>query len=348
MLTVTFDDPKCLDPKLVGGKGHGLATMTQAGIPVAPGFVVSTVVYRDYLSATGLRRRLENVLASIDRTSIESLDRAAASIEAWFTDTPMPADLRAVVAEGYRSLSEAVRVAEVSVAVRSSATAEDSSGASFAGEYETYVGLSGLEQVELHIRRCWASAFTARALTYAWKNGLSPLNVDMATVVQKLVNARAAGVMLTLSPVTGDRSRIVIEASYGLGLSVVGGEVTPDRFVVAKVEGTVLDRVLGDKRIEYVNGQSRCTVDDDRLGRLCLDEEEVLALARLGKLLERMHGCPQDIEFAIDRELPRGQNIILLQCRAETVWAGGARRATESKSVTSSLAAAVFANASRS
>ena len=346
MLTVTFEHPRCLDPKLVGGKGCGLAGMTQASIPVAPGFVVSTRVYRDYLAATGLRQRLDFALAAIDRASIESMNKAAESIEVWFTDTPLPSDLRAGVAEGYQSLCDAVQVPGVSVVVRSSATVEDSAGASFAGEYETYVGLSGVEQIELHVRRCWASAFTTRALSYAWNNGLSPLAVDMATVVQKLVNARAAGVMFTLSPVTGDRSRIVIEASCGLGLSVVGGEVTPDRFVVAKIEGTVVDRVLGDKQIEYVNGHTSSPVDQERRDRLCLDDEEVLALASLGKRLERMHGCPQDIEFAIDRDLPRGQQIILLQCRPETIWAGNARRTTQTKSVTSNLAS-IFGNAGR-
>jgi len=322
MLTFKFDDPLSTDLKLVGGKAHGLAMMTQAGIPVSPGFTVSTRAYRDYLTSTGLRPRLESALEAVDRSSIDALDDLARAILGWFVDTPLPTESHVAVTSGYARLCELLGIQDVSVAVRSSATAEDSVGASFAGEYETFVGMCGLAQVELHIRLCWASAFTARALSYAWKNGINPLDVDMAVVVQKTVNARAAGVMFTVSPLTGDRSRIIIEASYGLGLGVVGGEVTPDRYVVAKIEGHVVDRVMGDKHLEYLGGQVATPVDGERRGKLCLDDEEVVALARLGKRLERLNGAPQDIEFAVDRDLPPGENIVLLQCRPVTVLPG--------------------------
>lgn len=322
MLTFNFDDPLSNDLKLVGGKAHGLAMMTQAGIPVSPGFTVSTTAYRDHLATIGLRQRLESLLGAVDRASIDALDDVARTVHGWFVDTPLSAESHAAVAAGYAALCAALGLPEVSVAVRSSATAEDSVGASFAGEYETFVGLRGLAQVELHIRLCWASAFTARALSYAWKNGIDPLKVDMAVVVQKTVNARAAGVMFTVSPLTGDRSRINIEASYGLGLGVVGGDVTPDRYVVAKIEGYVVDRILGDKHLEYIGGQVATPVDAERRGKLCLDDEEVMALAKLGKRLERLNGAPQDIEFAIDHDLPAGRNIVLLQCRPVTVLPG--------------------------
>lgn len=322
MLTFDFADPLATDTKLVGGKGHGLATMTKAGIPVSPGFTVLTRTYRDYLAATGLRQRLESALGMVDRASIDALDEVARTIHAWFVDTPLPERAHAALAAAYERLCASLGISDVSVAVRSSATAEDSAGASFAGEYETFVGVRGLAQVELHLRLCWASAFTARALSYAWKNGFDPLAVDMAVVVQKTVNARAAGVMFTVSPLTGDRSRIQIEASYGLGLGVVGGDVTPDRYVVAKIEGNVLDRVVGDKQVEYIGGQVPTPVDAERRGRLCLSDAEVTALAQFGKRLERLNGAPQDIEFAIDSDLPVGQNIVLLQCRPVTVLPG--------------------------
>lgn len=346
MLTINFDQQSCLDKKLAGGKGHGLAGMVQAGIPVAPGFVISTRVYRAYLAETGLGARLEEALGALDRSRSGDVNAAAATIEAWFADTPLPAQLSGAVKSGYRALCDSVGIADIPVAVRSSATAEDAKGASFAGEYETYIGLSGTGQVKSHVRSCWASAFTDRALAYAWKMGLSPLDVEMAVVVQKVVNARSAGVMFTLSPVTGDRSRIVIEASYGLGLSVVGGEVTPDRFVVSKIENIVLDKLLGDKRLEYIGGQTSRAVEQERLGQLCLADDEVLALAQFGRQLERMHGCAQDIEFAIDIDLPAGRNIVLLQCRPETVWATKPRDTT--KSTPLGVAAAMFANVPRS
>jgi len=346
MHTIPFHHQNCLNAKLAGGKGHGLASMAQAGIPVAPGFVTSTTVYREYLADTGLQRHLEHVTTSFERSGSAEVSRAASDIQEFFVKTALPDRLSRPVADAYRALCTSVGIPDVAVAVRSSATAEDARGASFAGEYETYVGLSGFDQVEQHIRRCWASAYTDRALSYASKMGLSPLDIEMAVVVQKMVSARAAGVMFTLSPLTGDRSRIVIEASYGLGLSVVGGEVTPDRFVVSKVEDAVLERTLGDKRLEYLMDQTSRPVEEERLCRLCLRDAEVLALAQLGKKLERLHGCPQDIEFAIDNDLSDGENIVLLQCRPETAWSGKGKR--KEKQTPLSIAAAMFAKAGRS
>lgn len=345
MLTFDFDDPLATDAKLVGGKGLGLAMMTKAGIPVSPGFTVLTRTYRDYLGSTGLRPRLEWVLSMVDRSSIDALDEAANTIHGWFVDTPLPPGSHEAIAAAYGRLCSSLGISDVSVAVRSSATAEDSDGASFAGEYETFVGIRGMAQVELHIRLCWASAFTARALSYAWKNRIEPLDVDMAVVVQKTVNARAAGVMFTVSPLTGDRSRIHIEASYGLGLGVVGGDVTPDRYVVAKIEGHVLDRVIGDKQLEYIGGQVATPVDAERRNKLCLADEEVMALAQLGKRLERLNGAPQDIEFAIDNDLTAGQNIVLLQCRPVTVLPGKEKTNSASADALARMASSVLAAA---
>jgi pyruvate, water dikinase len=327
LITLDFTDPRSSQVRLVGGKGAGLATMTQQGLPVAPGFTITTAAYRAYLETTGLDRRLAQQLRAAQGLPIGALDEQAQTIAGWFDCTELPASQFDAIATRYAALCTQLGVTDLSVAVRSSATAEDAAGTSFAGEYETYVGMRGADQIALHLRRCWASAFTARALSYAWKNGISPLQVDMAVVVQKTVQARAAGVMFTVSPLTGDRSRIVIEASYGLGLGVVGGEVTPDRYVVSKVELQVLDRSVGDKHLEYLDGHTAQPVDHDRRVALCLRDEEVIALARLGKRLERLHGAPQDIEFAIDRQRPPGQDIVLLQCRPVTVL--GARSAAQ-------------------
>lgn len=319
LLTVPFEHQLALDKHLVGGKGHSLAVMAQAGIPVAPGFSVTTQTYRQYLGHSGMHHRIRQAMVAAEGKSLQALDETAQRIAGWFDEMPLPDPLLAALSDAYGHLCAAVQMSDLSVAVRSSATAEDSAGASFAGEYETYVGLRGIEQVELHLRRCWASAFTTRALTYAWKNHFDPMTVDMAVVVQKTVNARAAGVMFTVSPVTGDRSRVVIEASYGLGLGVVGGEVSPDRYVVAKIEGGVVERVLGDKHIEYLTDHRPAPVEPERRRQLCLSDAEVVALAKVGKRLERMHDAPQDIEFAIDRDLPAQDNIVLLQCRPITV-----------------------------
>jgi pyruvate,water dikinase len=170
------------------------------------------------------------------------------------------------------------------------------------------------------VRRCWGGIFSSRAIAYAGANEMDPADLEMAVVVQKAVRARAAGVMFTISPVTGDRSRIVIEASWGLGVAVVGGEVTPDRWVVDKVGMAVVESRPGDKRIEYQRGDTATQVDPARWAQPCLTDEQVIALARMGRQIERRQHCPQDIEFAVDGSSPAEECLVLLQRRPETVW----------------------------
>lgn len=344
MYTIRFDEAASLDTRLVGGKALGLAQMTQSGLPVAPGFTVSTRAYHQHLEDSGIRTRIVDLLAGVDHEAIEGLEAAEAKIRAMFDEGDFPPAIRADIARAYDALC-ALCGPDVSVAVRSSATAEDAEGASFAGEYDTFVGMRGIDEVALYVRRCWASAYTARSMSYAWKNGIQPTEVEMAVVVQKTVNAWAAGVMFTLSPLTGDRSRIAIEAAYGLGLSVVGGEVTPDRYVVGKIGLGLIEKVLGEKAIEYVSGTTTAEVSPDRRAVFCLGDDEAVALAKLGKALERQHGHPVDIEFAIDRDLPDGGNVILLQCRPETYWSG--RHAAASAAPILDPAQAVLANTLR-
>jgi pyruvate,water dikinase len=323
--TVRFDEQDCLDVASVGGKALGLAEMTAAGLPVAPGFTVCTAAYRAFLEKSGVRRAIEEALRDARPDRPGSVAAAERAISAALAAAEVPDDVAVAVTGQYEALCAEVGVPDLSVAVRSSATAEDSAGASFAGEFETYVDISGAADVLAHVRRCWDSVFAGRVLTYALDHGLTPLDIEMAVVVQKTVRARAAGVMFTLSPVTGDRSRIVLEASWGLGLSVVGGEVTPDRFTVDKIGLAVAERVPGDKRIEYRRGDAAVPVNEDRWSQLCLDDEHVLAIARLGKSLERLQRCPQDVEFAVDEDLPDGSDVVLLQCRPETVWSSKER-----------------------
>ncbi|HEY3259079.1 MAG TPA: PEP/pyruvate-binding domain-containing protein [Pseudonocardiaceae bacterium] len=311
--TCGFDEPACRDAREFGGKAAGLASLTAAGLPVAPGFAVGAAAYRAFLESSGLRPVLTSALAR-DATRDDIARRLAAA--------PIPDAVATAIMQRYRRLGMETGVADVSVAVRSSATAEDSAAASFAGEFETWVDVAGAEDVIAHVRRCWTSVFAGRAVDYARAQGVDPAGVEMAVVVQKTVRARAAGVMFTVSPVTGDRSRIVIEASWGLGLAVVGGEVTPDRWVVDKVRLTVVERIPGDKRIEYRRGDVAVHVDPARRAQPCLTDDQVIELARLGKRIEREQRCPQDIEFAVDRDLPAGADLVLLQRRPETVWSG--------------------------
>jgi len=345
MFTIRFDEEASLDVGLVGGKALGLAHMTQSGLPVAPGFTVSTRAYRQHLADSGLGPRIGDLLRTLDHNGVGALEAAEAAIRGWFEEGEFPPSLRAEIEAAYGELCSRCGGQVIAVAVRSSATAEDAEGASFAGEYDTFVGMRGADEVALHIRRCWASAFTARSMTYAWKNGVSPMQVEMAVVVQKAVRARAAGVMFTLSPLTGDRSRITIEAAYGLGLSVVGGEVTPDRYVVSKIGLGLVQKTLGDKAVEYLNGAAAREVEPERRAQFCLSDEEAVALARLGKSLERQNRRPVDIEFAIDADLDPGANVILLQCRPETYWSR--RHAAATAAPIDDPAKAVLANTLR-
>ncbi|PWU55442.1 hypothetical protein DLE60_27975 [Micromonospora globispora] len=325
MYTATFDSERCRDAREVGGKAHGLAVMTSAGLPVAPGFTLTAQAFRDFIEQGTLRRDITALLDEADPADPTERARVEQQIAALMTATPIPAAVADEVTAAYHELCRGAAVTDVPVAVRSSATAEDSAGDSFAGEFETWVDVVGAAEVVAHVHRCYASVYGGRVLAYALERGVDLHTVEMAVVVQKTVRARSAGVMFTLDPITGDRSRIVLESCWGLGLAVVGGEVTPDRFIVNKVGLTVVDRVPGDKRIEYRRGDAPTEVPADRRYSLSLDDAEVTALAQLGKRLERLNGGPQDIEFAIDGDLPAGGNLILLQCRPETVWANADR-----------------------
>jgi pyruvate,water dikinase len=319
--TLTFHDEHARNVSEVGGKGAGLAEMTAAGLPVAPGFVVTASAYRDFLSNDGLRGDIRAVLDAADGDRAR-FERAEADIAARLARAALPEDVAKQVRQGYAALCEQVGIPDVAVAVRSSATAEDAADNSFAGEFETWVDVAGAQEVLAHVHKCYVSVFTGRVLAYALKRRVDLAKVEMAVVVQKTVRARAAGVMFTLDPITGDRSRIVLESSWGLGLSVVGGEVNPDRHVVAKVGLRVAGRIPGNKHIEYRDGHAPVEVAEERRTQLCLRDDEVVALAGLAKRVEKLNGCPQDIEFAVDEDLPPGENLVLLQCRPETVWAG--------------------------
>ncbi|MFC5821975.1 PEP/pyruvate-binding domain-containing protein [Nonomuraea harbinensis] len=326
--TLGFDDPSCRQTDLVGGKAAGLAEMTSRGVPVAPGFVVTTAAFREFLDATGRAGEISELLGRLERYDLDAASLAAERIHSWLADAALPEVARREIEARYVELSAAAGTPGVSVAIRSSASAEDSVLSSFAGEFETWVDVAGLDDVLAHVHKCYLSMFAPRVLSYVLDRGLDHGVIDMAVVVQKTVRARAAGVMFTLDPVHGDRSQVVIEANWGLGLSVVGGEVIPDRYTVDKVTRQERQRVVGSKRLAYLRGdRGPVEVPEDRRQVACLSPAEVLALADLGMRLEELQGKPQDIEFAVDEELPEGGNLVLLQCRPETVWSGRQRPA---------------------
>ena len=304
----------------VGGKCASLGEMTRAGVAVPPGFAVTTDAYLAMLDETRLREEITAQLSRVDFDDVEALERAAQAIQIRFRSHHLPLAVEAAIRAGYAEIGEGVPVA-----VRSSATAEDLPDASFAGQQDTYLWVMGSDDVVEHVRDCWASLFTARAMKYRHDAGLGQIEILMSVAVQKMVNARAAGVAMTLDPLNGDRTKIVIDASWGLGELVVSGVVTPDNYRVEKVLMEVIGRTISDKHLELVpDAAAAATIEREvepaRRSAQCLSDAEILAVARLAKDLERQNGCPQDVEWAIDADLPAGANLLALQARPETVW----------------------------
>lgn len=318
-----FADCREAGADLVGGKAYGLGHLTALGLPVPPGFALTTDAYREHLAAAGLLERVAALADGAVEPAAQAI--AAREIEELFLASSLSGALQDAVHTAYRELGD-----EIPVAVRSSADAEDTADASFAGQQESYLWVRGAEAVTVHVRRCWASLFTPQAIAYRADRGIRSAEVAMGVVIQQMIPASVAGVMMTLDPVTGDRSQVTIEAAYGLGLGVVSGEVTPDRFAIDKVALCVRERVARDKRIAFAfdpdagEVRPREVAQGDR-ERLCVHDDELLALTRIGKDLERELGVPQDVEWALGPGEPGAREVHLLQTRPETVWTKKAR-----------------------
>lgn len=313
---------------LVGGKLASLGELIQAGARVPPWFAVTTYAYERALDHAGLLGTIRRAMAAVDVSDQASLEAASRSARELIEGHSLPAQLDEQLHDAYETLAREIRSPDVAVAVRSSAVAEDADDASFAGQQETYLWVRGHRSVAQHVLRCWSSLYTPQAIAYRARLGLPPDAGSMSVGVQQMVDARVAGVMFTLNPSNGDLSKIGIEASWGLGVSVVGGEVTPDRYWVDKVTLDVLKREISAKTIEYVRsaegGIVRVPVPEDRSSVPCLSDLEVVELARLGKAIDAGYGSPRDIEWAIDARLHFPENVLLLQCRAETAWSNRA------------------------
>ena len=324
---VWFDE---FDPPLaarLGGKCTALGELTQAGLDVPPGFAVTTDAY---VAACGpLTDRLRFLLADAGGDPAGPA-RASATMRDLVEGAMLPDDLRAAVAGAYADLCRRCGTEDVPVAVRSSAVGEDAPEASFAGEHDTYLWVRGTDEVLAAVRRCWASLFTERAMSYRAR--LTPAadagdetGAAMGVAVQQMVLAEVAGVAFTLNPQNGDRSEIAIDASWGLGEAVVSGEVTPDDYLVDKVLMEITRRVVSDKAVEYRpaasgRGVARVAVPADRRAVPCLSDEQITEVARLAQRAERHYGCPQDVEWAMEADPTGGYQLFLLQSRPETVW----------------------------
>ncbi len=318
----------------VGGKNASLGELTCAGLPVPPGFAVSAAAYAQARDAAGLTDELASLVTAADPGRTEAVAEIGRKARELVASMPLPGRLRAELWEAYAALCDRCSASDVPVAVRSSATCEDLPEASFAGEHDTYLWVRGADEVLRHLRRCWASLFTDRAICYRRQMGYPETGLAMSVVVQKMVQPRAAGVAFTLNPRDGDRSQVAIDASWGFGEAVVSGEVNPDNFLVDKVIGEVGQRVVSRKEIEYrLTGGDRVEmvpVDRARQDVPSLTDEEIRAVAVLARQAEKHYGCPQDVEWALE-DSPSGADgdgpdsraraiVLLLQSRPETVW----------------------------
>lgn len=343
-LVLWIDADDAAGNRLLGGKFASLAEITAAGFAVPGGFGVTTAAYRRFLDEAGLSERAREVRAAAAGADLAAVQAVSAEFAAAIEAAPLPGDLETAVRGAYAELARRSGEPDVPVAVRSSGESEDLAGASFAGQYDTFLWVRGADAVLRHVRRCWAGMFGAAVLTYrpdGDAGGVAP-DHGICVGVQQMVAARSAGVMFTLDPVTGDRSKVVIEGCWGLGEGVVSGGVTPSRFVVDKVTFEVLRRDVARQEAQYgfdaQRGEVALVPVDPALCEVsCLSDGQVAVLAELAKRIERHRGAAQDIEWALG---PDG-DVRVLQVRPETVWStrAAAQLVTERKSAVSHVLA---------
>jgi len=309
------------DVPLVGGKGASLGELSQAGKQVPPGFSITVNAYRSFATSSGICKRLNELTVGGVEISEEKIKHI---IDPYIQKSMLPSVVEKAVRDAYLLLCSRVGN-EVLVAVRSSATMEDSGSTSFAGQHETFLNVLGVEAVLAKTLLCWGSMFSPHALHYRNANEISLEEDAMAVVVQKMVNAKSAGVAFTVDPVSGDRDSVVIDAAWGLGEGVVGGFVTPDHFVVDKKTLEIKERWISPKTSEFardsVSGETvQREVAKEKQMTPSLTVMEVKAIAQNAISIEQHYGQPQDIEWAFDQDLSFPKNLLILQSRPVTVW----------------------------
>jgi len=312
---VWFNEVTKKDVPLVGGKGANLGEMTNANIPVPPGFIVTADAYFDFLKKSRLIDKIRHLLKPLDSGDSQQLQQTAAQIKQLILDAAMPPELAKEIEQAYIKMGRGL------VAVRSSATAEDLPEASFAGQQSTFLNVEGEKEVVAAVQGCWASLYEPRAIFYRHHQGFDHFKVGIAVPVQKMVQSQASGVMFTIEPVTSDNSKIVIEAVYGLGEAIVSGEVTPDLYVVDKDSLKIITRKIVNQELQLIKNPTAGAKETNiwvplpasTQPKQKLTDSEIIKLAWLGKQLEDHYRFPQDIEWAKENN-----KIYILQTRPVT------------------------------
>jgi pyruvate,water dikinase len=317
-----LDDETAAGSPLLGGKFASLAELMQANITVPHGFGITTAAYHHFIEVSGLIKEVRRVKNSAFQWQLSEIKNETALLRRGIATAPLPPDLEQQIRTNYLRLEQRTGKTNIPVAVRSSGESEDLAGASFAGQYETYLWICGADAVLEHTRACWASMFSEAVLSYQ-QNGepaISKGDFGICVGVQQMVQARTAGVMFTVDPIQRDRSKIVLEACWGLGEGVVKGDVTPSQFTLDKVTFEILKRKVFSQPEEYrfnpaIGAVALMPIEAERQYAVCLDDDTLYRLASLAKRIEAQRGVPQDVEWAVSEN----GDVWILQARPETV-----------------------------
>ncbi|MFC1940563.1 phosphoenolpyruvate synthase [Chloroflexota bacterium] len=312
---VWFSEVTKNDVPLVGGKGANLGEMTNANIPVPPGFILTSNAYFDFIEQTKLGDKIRKLLEPLDVNDSKQLQNVAAKVRQLISDAAMPPEIASDIEQAYIKMGEGL------VAVRSSATAEDLPEASFAGQQRTFLNIQGKKEVVSAVQECWASLFEARAVYYRNYQGFDHFKVGLAVPVQKMVESKTSGVIFTIEPVTNDASKVIIEAVFGLGETIVSGEVTPDLYIVDKGKQKIISKKIASQEWQLIRNpvagrrevNIRAAIPKAIQKQQKLSDKEIIRLVRLGRRLEEHYQFPQDIEWAKENN-----EIYIVQTRPVT------------------------------
>jgi pyruvate,water dikinase len=299
---------------LVGKKCANLGEIARIRLRCPPGFAISVAAYEYFMNKTGALQEIKDYLVQFEAglKTIEQFNEASREIRRIVESKALLGKLREEIISCYNDLCEKCQVRKVPVSTRSAGTV------SHPGQYETYLNVKGKAELLEKVKKVWSSTFNPRSLSFRAQKGLSLESDPIGVAVVKMVNARTAGVLFTADPNTGDTSRMIIEANWGLGESVVGGEVTPDSYILDKQSSKVVKKTLGRKTRHVCFSERGVTEEEtpaDKCSVFCLADEEIIEIGRLGKILEKHFSAPQDVEWAVDENLPFPDCIILLQSR---------------------------------